>query len=175
MDYRRSPGPSQPVTTPCIPLIRGDAAYEATHENVRSYDTEGLQSANFQSLSRHDVNAFLESYFKLFHHHLPFLHPDTFDTTTVAPALLYSVLSIGALYTFNQEKAYMFHIGSKIFTNMFLQGNDEFSSRKCPLWTMQSTLLNMIFASWSGDPKGLEWTCSIKSLVSNVSEWTAEI
>lgn len=33
---------------------------------------------------------------------------------------------------------------------------------------MQSSLLNMVFASWSGDPKGLEWACSIKSLLANV-------
>jgi hypothetical protein len=33
---------------------------------------------------------------------------------------------------------------------------------------MQSSLLNMIFASWSGDPKGLEWACSIKSLLANM-------
>jgi hypothetical protein len=33
---------------------------------------------------------------------------------------------------------------------------------------MPSTLLNMIFSSWSGDPKGLEWACSIKSLLANM-------
>ncbi|KAK5187889.1 hypothetical protein LTR16_009264, partial [Cryomyces antarcticus] len=26
----------------------------------------------------------------------------------------------------------------------------------------------MVFASWSGDPKGLEWACSIKSLLANM-------
>ena len=62
----------------------------------------------------------------------------------------------------------MFHIGSKLLVSQFLQNKESFSSRKCPLWTMQSTLLNMIFASWSGDPKGLEWAGSIKSLVANV-------
>ncbi|CRK25443.1 hypothetical protein BN1708_003995 [Verticillium longisporum] len=33
---------------------------------------------------------------------------------------------------------------------------------------MQGSLVNMIFASWSGDPKGLEWACSIKSLLANM-------
>ncbi|KAG7290946.1 hypothetical protein NEMBOFW57_000952 [Staphylotrichum longicolle] len=82
--------------------------------------------------------------------------------------LLLAVLSIGALYAFDQEHAYMLHIGSKVLVNQFLQNKENFSSRKCPLWTMQSSLLNMIFASWSGDPKGLEWACSIKSLLANM-------
>ncbi|KAL9636178.1 MAG: hypothetical protein Q9164_002983 [Protoblastenia rupestris] len=168
VDYRRSPGPSQPITSPKIPQLHSEEDYVMTQENVRKYDTDGSTYPNFQMQTRADINACLESYFKLFHHHLPFLHPESFDPSRVSPPLVYAVLSIGALYNFNQEKAYMFHIGSKVLTNSFLQGSEDFSSRKCPLWTMQSTLLNMIFASWSGDPKGLEWTCSIKSLVSNM-------
>ena len=62
----------------------------------------------------------------------------------------------------------MLHIGSKVLVTQFLQKKDNFSSRKCPLWMMQSSLLNMSFASWSGDPKGLEWACSIKSLLANM-------
>ena len=88
----------------------------------------------------------------------------------MAAPLLLSVLSIGALYTFEQDQSYMLHIGSKVLVNQFLQKKDNFSSRKCPLWTMQATLLNSIFASWSGDPKGLEWACSIKSLLANMVE-----
>ena len=168
VDYRRSPGPSQPITTPKIPQIQLDEDYNAIQDNLRNYDTSSSTHANFQTLSRADVNAYLESYFKLFHHHLPFLHPESFNPRNISPPLLYSVLSIGALYSFHQEKAFMFHIGSKMLNNIFLQESEDFSSRKCPLWTMQSTLLNMVFASWSGDAKGLEWTCSIKSLVSNV-------
>jgi hypothetical protein len=99
---------------------------------------------------------------------LPFIHPSSFDPATASAPLLLAVLSIGALYTFEQEQAYMLHVGSKVLVNQFLQNKENFSSRKCPLWTMQSTLLNMIFASWSGDPKGLEWACSIKSLLANM-------
>lgn len=169
VDYRRSPGPSQPITTPKVPQTHSDEEFEAMQENMRRCDTDGMTQPSFRMQTRGDINACLESYFKLFHHHLPFLHPDSFDPSRVSPALLLSVLSIGALYTFNQDRAYMFHIGSKVLVNQFLQGKEDFSSRKCPLWAMQSTLLNMIFASWSGDPKGLEWTCSIKSLVAQVS------
>lgn len=168
VDYRRSPGPSQPITTPKVPQLQTDEDYTTMQENMKRCDTERTTQPNFEAQSRGDINACLESYFKLFHHHLPFLHLESFNPSQVSPALLLSVLSIGALYSFNQEKAFIFHIGSKLLVSQFLQNKESFSSRKCPLWTMQSTLLNMIFASWSGDPKGLEWAGSIKSLVANV-------
>ncbi len=169
VDYRRSPGPSQALTSPKAPQIQSDEEYNALQENMRKHDNDRTIATNLQLQTRGDINAYLSSYFNLFHHHLPFLHPESFSPSQVSPALLLSVLSIGALYSFNQEKAFMLHIGSKALVNQFLQNKESFSSRKCPLWTMQSTLLNMIFASWSGDPKGLEWACSIKSLLANVS------
>ena len=168
VDYRRSPGPSQPITTPRVPQVQSDDDFNAMHDNMRRCEDEQSQQPNFYLQSRIEINGCLESYFKLFHHHLPFLHLESFNPATVSPALLLSVLSIGALYSFNEEKAYMFHVGSKVLVTQFLQNKENFSSRKCPLWTMQSTLLNMIFASWSGDPKGLEWAGSIKGLVANV-------
>ena len=169
VDYRRSPGPSQALTSPKAPQIQSDEEYDAIRENIKNCDTEGAIRTTCHLQSRTDVNSFLTTYFNLFHHHLPFLHPESFNPSEVSPPLLLAVLSIGALYAFNQDQAYMLHIGSKVLVNQFLQNKENFSSRKCPLWTMQSTLLNMIFASWSGDAKGLEWACSIKSLLANVS------
>lgn len=169
VDYRRSPGPSQPLSLPKAPQIQSDEEYDIIHETMSKCDEEtGTQvSSHFQT--RGDINSCLSAYFNLFHHHLPFLHPESFKPSEVSAPLLLAVLSIGALYTFDQDKAYVLHIGSKLLVSQFLQNKETFSSRKCPLWTMQSTLLNMIFASWSGDPKGLEWSCSIKSLLANVS------
>lgn len=169
VDYRRSPGPSQALTAPKAPQIQSDDDYRTVQENITDGDRDGAAQVHLHLHTRADINALLTAYFNLFHHHLPFLHPDSFVPSQVSPALLLAVLSIGALYTFNQDHAYMLHIGSKVLVNQFLQNKENFSSRKCPLWTMQSTLLNMIFASWSGDPKGLEWACSIKSLLANVS------
>lgn len=169
VDYRRSPGPSQALTSPKAPQVQSDEEYECIQEKMKACDIEGASQVNFHLQTRADINSGLSAYFNLFHHHLPFLHPESFKPSKVSPSLLLAVLSIGALYTFNQDKAYVLHIGSKMLVNQFLQNKESFSSRKCPLWTMQSTLLNMIFASWSGDPKGLEWACSIKSLLANVS------
>ncbi|KAF2225739.1 fungal-specific transcription factor domain-containing protein [Elsinoe ampelina] len=168
VDYRRSPGPPQACKESKSPQIESEEQMFRIMENIKKCDSEG---SLFETFSLPDVsvlNRYLHSYFSLFHHHLPFLHPASFDPSKVSAALLLSVLSIGALYTFEQDHAYMLHIGSKLLVNQFLMNKENFSSRKSPLWAMQSTLLNMIFASWSGDPKGLEWACSVKSLVANM-------
>ncbi|KAA6408504.1 MAG: c2h2 finger domain [Lasallia pustulata] len=168
VDYRRSPGPSRALTSPKAPQIQSDSEYNKILGNIKECDSERALTETFHLPSRRDVNMFLSTYFDLFHHHLPFLHPESFSPSEVSPPLLLAVLSIGSLYRFEQDQAYMLHIGSKVLVNQFLQNKENFSSRKCPLWTMQSTLLNMVFASWSGDPKGLEWACSIKSLLANM-------
>ncbi|KAG6005495.1 hypothetical protein E4U21_007889 [Claviceps maximensis] len=150
------------------PQVLGDEQRNAILDNIRSCDREHAIPEGFRLPGLGSLNRYLSTYFGLFHHHLPFLHPTSFRPTQVSPPLFLAVLSIGALYAFDQEQAYMLHIGSKVLVNQFLQNKANFSSRKCPLWTMQSSLLNMIFASWSGDPKGLEWACSIKSLLANM-------
>ncbi|KAK3357644.1 hypothetical protein B0T25DRAFT_165211 [Lasiosphaeria hispida] len=160
-----------PVDSPLgfkAPQVNSDEERNMILDNIRGNDNEHAIPEGFRVPSLSSLNRYLATYFGLFHHHLPFLHPGSFEPTQVASPLLLAVLSIGALYSFDQEPAYMLHIGSKVLVNQFLQNKESFSSRKCPLWTMQSSLLNMIFASWSGDPKGLEWACSIKSLLANM-------
>lgn len=160
--------PSQPSAGFKAPQVNNDEERNMILDNIRNSDSEHAIPDGFRVPSLPSLNRYLATYFGLFHHHLPFLHPASFEPTRVSPPLLLAVLSIGALYAFDQEQAYMLHIGSKVLVNQFLQNKENFSSRKCPLWTMQSSLLNMIFASWSGDPKGLEWACSIKSLLANM-------
>lgn len=169
VNYRRSPGPSQVLTLPKAPQIANEMERKIIVDRVQNADTLCTLPDTFQLPSTAVLNRYLSTYFNLYHHHLPFLHQESFKPTTASPPLLLAVLSIGALYTFEREHAFMLHVGSKVLVNQFLQQKDNFDSRKCPLWAMQSTLLNMIFESWSGDPKGLEWTCSIKSLLANVS------
>ena len=150
------------------PQVHGDEERNMILDNIRAHDIERSIPEGFRFPNLTSLNRYLATYFGLFHHHLPFLHPASFRPTEVSPALLLAALSIGALYAFDQDQAYMLHIGSKVLVNQFLVNKENFSSRKCPLWTMQSSLLNMVFASWSGDPKGLEWACSIKSLLANM-------
>lgn len=166
-----TPGPQSPALADVgfrSPQVGGDDERNAILDHIRSCDSERAIPEGFRLPGLGSLNRYLSTYFGLFHHHLPFLHPASFNPAKVSPPLLLAVLSIGALYAFDQDQAYMLHIGSKVLVNQFLQNKESFSSRKCPLWTMQSSLLNMIFASWSGDPKGLEWACSIKSLLANM-------
>jgi hypothetical protein len=159
---------AQPAAGFRAPQVHSDEERNMILDNIRNSDSEHAIPEGFRVPNLSSLNRYLATYFGLFHHHLPFLHPASFDPTRVSPPLLLAVLSIGALYAFDQEQAYMLHIGSKVLVNQFLQNKENFSSRKCPLWTMQGSLLNMIFASWSGDAKGLEWACSIKSLLANM-------
>ncbi|KAH9828137.1 C2H2 finger domain protein [Teratosphaeria destructans] len=168
VDYRRSPGPAQQCTVAKAPQVESEEAMARIMDNIRHSDREGSLVDTFRLPPMNVLNRYLSTYFNFFHHHLPFLHPASFNPVTASAPLLLSVLSIGALYTFEQDQAYMLHIGSKILVSHFLMKKDDFSSRKCPLWMMQSTVLNMSFASWSGDPKGLEWACSVKSLLANM-------
>lgn len=163
----RALSPSNPGS-PRAPQVLSDEDRNVILDNIRRHDSERAIPEGFRLPGLASLNRYLSTYFSLFHHHLPFLHPASFRPTQVSSPLLLAVLSIGALYAFDQDQAYMLHIGSKVLVNQFLQNKENFSSRKCPLWTMQSSLLNMIFASWSGDPKGLEWACSIKSLLANM-------
>ncbi|KAJ5159691.1 uncharacterized protein N7482_006695 [Penicillium canariense] len=168
VNYRRSPGPSQALTLARPPQLADDMERSLIIERVQSADTLGALPDNFQIPSSAALNRYLSTYFNLYHPHLPFLHQQSFKPTSAPTPLLLAVLSIGALYTFERDHAFMLHVGSKVLVNQFLQHKENFDSRKCPLWLMQSTLLNMVFESWSGDPKGLEWTCSIKSLLANM-------
>lgn len=169
VNYRRSPGPTQALTLPKAPQLANEVERQRIVDNIKGADGLSSLPSEFQIPTTPALNKYLSTYFNLYHHHLPFLHQGTFNPTDASPPLLLAVLSIGALYTFEREHAFMLHVGSKVLVNQFLQQKDNFDSRKCPLWAMQSTLLNMVFESWSGDPKGLEWTCSIKSLLANVS------
>ncbi|CAI7639166.1 Zinc finger C2H2 [Penicillium manginii] len=168
VNYRRSPGPSQALTLPRAPQLADEMERNMVVERVQSSDTLGALPETFQLPGTVALNRYLSTYFNLYHPHLPFLHQQSFNPTTAPAPLLLSVLSIGALYTFEREHAFMLHVGSKVLVNQFLQHKENFDSRKCPLWLMQGSLLNMVFESWSGDPKGLEWTCSIKSLLANM-------
>ena len=167
VDYRRSPGPSQPLTAPKVPQTKTDEELNMILENLKKSYSDSAIGYSLQDPTRDEMDKYLSAYFSLFHHHLPFLHPETFNLVQVSPPLLLSVLSIGALYSLEEESAFKLHVGSKMLVNQYLQ-RDDFDSRKTPLWTMQSMLLNTMFASWSGNAKGLEWACSIKGLLSNV-------
>lgn len=156
-----------------IPQISTEQDYHILFANIAAAeDVDGISllGDTFNLPRREVINTYLNSYFTRYHPHLPFLHIPTFISTlpTTPPPLLLSVLSLGALLSHARDEAVVLHIASKVLVSHFLSRRGDFDSRQCPLWAMQTTLLNMIFGSWSGDAKALEWTCSIKSLLGNL-------
>lgn len=177
---------SQASPPPMPPSVQSDHERNMVLENIRGIDEERAVLDKFRLPSKSALNRYLAAYFNLFHHHLPFLHSVSFHPGRVAPPLLLAVLSIGALYTFEKEQAYVLtpfeylvasltynrytlHLSSKALVHNYLTRNTELNARNCPLWATQTLLLNSVFASWSGDSKGLEWALSIRPLLVNVS------
>ncbi|KAI5300095.1 hypothetical protein KEM55_000102, partial [Ascosphaera atra] len=176
------PSPRIPDNFPRqIPQIQTDEQYAAIVEAVNAVNADDdnlpILPETFSLPSLPLLNAYLSSYFTHYHPHLPFLHIPTFVPHEVQPALLLSILSLGSLFTTDDdvctrthdvEASLNLHVAAKILISRFLAHRSDFDSRLCPLWALQSTLLNMIWGSWSGDAKGLEWSCSIKSLLANL-------
>jgi hypothetical protein len=104
VDYRRSPGPPQQCTMAKTPQVENEEQLRTILENVRYCDTEGALIDTFRLPVLSVLNRYLSTYFSFFHHHLPFIHPASFDPAKVPAALLLSVLSIGALYTSSKTK-----------------------------------------------------------------------
>ncbi|KAI5806979.1 fungal-specific transcription factor domain-containing protein [Geopyxis carbonaria] len=162
------PASSQASPPPTPPSVQSDHERNLILDNIREIDVERAVLDRFRLPSKSALNRYLTAYFNLFHHHLPFLHTASFQPGTVAPPLLLAILSVGALYTFEKEQAYTLHLSSKVLVNNFLHRTQDKDSHSCPLWATQTLLLNMVFASWSGDSKGVEWAYTIKVLLANM-------
>jgi hypothetical protein len=117
------------------------------------------------------TNAFLryiDFYFKYCMPQLPFLHQLSFDLWTQLPALTLSVASIGAIYAAEHETAFSLHCLSKRILKQF-EEETAFSKSKTPLEYVQAEFLNMMFAAWSGDARGVKYASNLQSSVVAVS------
>lgn len=114
---------SQAVPPPAPPQVENDEQRNMILDSIREMDVEKAVLNKFRLPSRSALNRYLSTYFNLFHHHLPFLHPASFNPSAVAPPLLMSVLSIGALYTFEREQAFVNPAVKRVYdlvSNLFL-------------------------------------------------------
>ena len=153
---------------PRIPQIADEDERADMLQKIDESDNERTLAQTFELQELEVLNKYLKAYFKQFHHHWPLLHPSTFVPAKTSPSLLLAVLSIGALYSGDADQALILHVASKVLLCEFLSTKENFSSRKAPLWAMQTTLLDMMYSSWSGESKGLEWACSVKSTLANM-------
>lgn len=136
-------------------------------ETLLSLDPSGAVLADTLLPFHHDLAAHLSTYFSMHHPFHPFIHLPTFNPHDTPRPLLLAIFSLGALPT-AKDLASRLHVASKMMVNSRID-TDGFSSRSAPLWVSQTVLLNTAFAAWSGDPRGLEFACSVKSFLANLA------
>lgn len=114
------------------------------------------------------LNRYLASYFLYFHPTLPFLHPHTFDPSTVAPPLLFGVCSIGALLCREKPMAVLLHNTSRTLISSILEVSKDYPQKaSSPLWTVQTLITALIYQFWTGDLRGLEFVSSIRATITS--------
>lgn len=107
-----------------------------------------IQLPNRASLAR-----FVQVYFRTFHRHQPFLHEATWQSMSVAAPLFLAVCANGALYSLEIDTAFdLYSIASKL-----VEEDDSGIS------TLQTLMLVIAFAAWSGDLREIEHALRLQS------------
>lgn len=160
--------------SPSIHIPQFDSSFSISSLLKFFNDTDPMKhqgSIGTSQPTRVQLNRYLAAYFTYYHPFLPFLHPQTFDPPTVAPSLLFAVCSIGALLCHENTMASVLHQNAKMLVSSIYEVNKDFpsSSRSAPIWATQSLILTLVYASWSGDPRGLEFISSIRTSLANIA------
>lgn len=134
---------------------------------TKYFDEVSAKSLTYSPPTKLQFNRYLATYFTAFHPHLPFLHAPTFDPTIVAPCLLCSVCSVGALLCHENNTATALHQSSKMLINSMTDINKDMPSQP-PIWTTQALIINLIYSSWSGDPRGFDHLAAVRTLLAGL-------
>jgi hypothetical protein len=131
---------------------------------------------DFELPKKDALNRYLCAYFEGMHQHHPFIHTPTFDPITikgtrleytdVAPLFL-SMCCIGALYCFERDTSRKLHVAARKLIYSHLENKSDEEAREA--WVLQTLLLTMIYAAYSGDVKIFERGLSLQSVLANVS------
>ncbi|KEQ93027.1 hypothetical protein AUEXF2481DRAFT_90668 [Aureobasidium subglaciale EXF-2481] len=135
-----------------------------------------ILSKDFCLPSRHALSRYLESYFRGFDIHLPFIHRPTFTLTAAAPELMFAMAAVGALYRFEHPRGYSLYFAAKsLADDQIVQRSLHASSHlahrspgdtnpipsmnsptihipKPILQTVQSLLILLAMSSWAESP-----------------------
>ncbi|KAK7202491.1 fungal-specific transcription factor domain-containing protein [Myxozyma melibiosi] len=160
------PPPPAAVAPAPAPPVEGDL-HLLLRETLLSLDPSGAVLADTLLPTHNDLAGHISTYFCIHHPFHPFIHLPTFVPHNTPRPLLLAIVSLGALPS-AKEIASRLHVASKMMVNSRID-TDGFSSRSAPLWVSQTVLLNTAFAAWSGDPRGLEFACSVKSFLANLA------
>lgn len=132
---------------------------------------QGVKSAGSSSPTRVQLNRYLAAYFSFFHPFLPLLHPQSFDPPSTAPSLIFAVCAIGALLCHENSMAAGLHSNSRMLVSSIFEVNKDFPHTRAPapVWGTQSLVLSVVYAAWSGDPRGLEFISSVRSSLASMT------
>lgn len=128
----------------------------------------GLQSKEDSLPTKHAFIRYQKLFFDHFIPHTPIIHRLSFDMEGRAAPLVLSIMSIGALYAAEHRTSWAMHCMSKdLLTHhenatLYARGAEG-------LWTLQTSFLNLLYAAWSGDSRGLKFARAALSSLTEVS------
>lgn len=164
--------PKKQTANPHVPQLRSSFPFS----QLQKYFTDSHGSPDhlkprFSSPhhpTRLQLNRYLAAYFIYFHPILPFLHPHSFDPATVAPPLLFGVCAIGAQLCHEKNMSVLLHNTSRILISSIFEVSKDFPQNSTPLWAMHTLIMALVYSSWSGDVRGLEFISSIRSTLTTL-------
>jgi hypothetical protein len=93
----------EPIRETRIPIV-DNHTYDRFLADFNSRLPPGTETET--SLTRQEIQRFLNSYFLCYNQHCPIIHLPTFDLKTTPSHLILSICAIGALYRLNRQKAH---------------------------------------------------------------------
>lgn len=144
------PPPAQGTFTPQL-----GPAFQVSH--IHQYFN--TPPAKLRLPSKLQLNRYLATYFLFFHPILPFLHLHTFDPAQVAPPLLLSVCSVGALLCHEQPmSAFLYGTAKRLVL-------DTLDQKVSAPWVTHALILQVVYSAWNDTPGGLAYIESIRSVL----------
>lgn len=126
-------------------LPAGSRIFPVTEDTRHKVQLEVSNFSTYALPSTMALSQYIQRCFRTFHLHLPFLHEATWSPQDVAALLFLTLCANGALYNLEREIAFSLH---KAAVAMMIPK----VTRLCAL---QTTMLLIAFAAWSGDIKDL--------------------
>ena len=103
--------------------------------------------------SRSTLSRFIQSYFRSFHRHQPFLHEQTWLPAESATPLVLAMCANGALYSLERN------IATRLYKAAILMLGDHEQG----LWVLQTMMLVIAFAAWNGHDEDIRLALQLQA------------
>jgi len=142
--------PTPNISTPNIA-----SRWHISEEHRQSMQQAINKVSEFTLPPRNTLSRYIQRYFKSFHRHQPFLHDATWLPSEAAHPLVLAVCANGALYNLERKIAISFHQTAVAM----MKSEDE------GLWALQTMMLLIAFAAWSGEIEDLRLALRLQARV----------